>query len=362
MQANEIKNYLYEDPERIHQVLEHFEFHSINIHHDEIRCAVPGGSNKTSVAVKVVPELFATSYSDQLSYRGDLLGLIETSSGKDFGYVMREIHYIFAIPYKSANKKVDLLKGLRKYKKRGAKLEDRENVKYTPHKLDEFIHKQHKMMIEEAISPKVLDKFKICFDPRQSRIIIPHFDWIEHDKIVGLVGRHTEKDTDILKELAIPKYFNYIKGYEKTRNLFGYNHSVEHIQENKQIIIFESEKSVMKHHTIEREKGYSVSVGGHEILPVQVEFILKNTSIDTEIIIAFDKDIMTNQLEQEDINRSEGKQDLGELELLCKKFSKFRKTSYIMDKYNLIGEKDSPIDRGIKRWNYLLKHRIEVMN
>ena len=91
--------------------------------------------------------------------------------------------------------------------------------------------------------------------------------------------------------------------------------------------------------------GYSVSIGGHEISEMQKNFIIKNTTEDTEIIIAFDKDIM---------------KDESYLVNHCRMFSKYRKTSYVYDKYNIIGEKDSPIDCGYKRWAYLLKHRINI--
>ena len=41
----------------------------------------------------------------------------------------------------------------------------------------------------------------------------------------------------------------------------------------------------------------------------------------------------------------------------AKKLMPFKKVSYIYDTYNLLGEKDSPIDKGYKVWKYLLKWR-----
>ena len=32
--------------------------------------------------------------------------------------------------------------------------------------------------------------------------------------------------------------------------------------------------------------------------------------------------------------------------------------SYIIDKWSLLGEKDSPVDKGIKRWKFLYEHRV----
>lgn len=360
MQATELKRYLYEDVDRIYKSLEHFDFHEIwQNSSEEIRCALPGHENKTSVAVKLTPELFATSYSDDMDYRGDILGLFESVSGKDFAYVIRQLHRLFNLSFNGKSKKVDLLKGMRKYKK-GKSYSDFENEKYAPSILNKFVPLPHKSIIEEAISPSVCRQFNICFDPVTSRIIIPHFDWVDTDKVVGLVGRHTESNPEILKSLNITRYFNLISGYRKSSNLFAWSESKEFVDKHKKLVIFEAEKSVMKLATIEKGEGYAVSVGGHEISSAQVDFILKNTDTDTEIIIAFDKDIMIKQAEQDNKNMLEGSEDDGDLVSVCRKFSKFRKTSYVFDNYGLIEEKDSPIDRGVKRWRFLEKHRIEV--
>lgn len=115
------------------------------------------------------------------------------------------------------------------------------------------------------------------------------------------------------------------------------------------IILFEAEKSVLKQFTITKGEGYSVALGGHSISEEQVEFILKNTPGDCEVVLAFDKDVITDP-------------DFGEegFKEIANKFKPFRKVSYICDKYNVLGEKDSPIDKGIKLWNVLLDFRKEL--
>lgn len=359
MQASELKEYLYEDIDRIFKTLEHFGFHDVwQNTSEEVRCALPGRENNTSVSVKIQPQLFATSYSDDANYRGDIFGLIETVADKKFKDIMWEIHNLFGIPmvYKEG-KSVDLLKDLRKYK-RGYKDSERENVKYTPSVLKNYIHKPHKTLIEEAISPKIVDMFDVCFDPERSRIVFPHYDWEETDKIVGLQGR-TTMSSEVAKELNVPKYWNYIP-YIKGINLYGWHLAKDNIKEKKMMIIFEGEKSTLKHFTQERGKGFSVSLGGHEITKEQIKFIINNTSEDVEIVIAFDKDIMLKQGEVDKQNLENNENKLGELEETCRLFSKYRKTSYIYDKFNLLEGKDSPIDRGVKIFSYLLKYRIEV--
>ena len=358
MQARELKLYLLEDTDRIYKLLEEFGFHAMWLNSEEIRCATPNGTNRTSVSIKLVEELYATSFDDELGYRGDLLGLLQEAGDTTFANVMRRAHSAFGLKYDGkVSKKIDLLKNVRRFKRGNS--QPIEVKKYDRSILEQYIKKPHASMIEEAISPDVLDMYDIRYDVRRDRVIFPHFDWEDKDKVVGIQGR-TTLSSELAKELNVPKYWNYITGYRKSNNLYSFSFNKENIEKNKMIILFEGEKSVLKQATIERGKGYAVALGGHEISEQQKNFILKNTSEDVEVVIAFDKDIMENQPNTGNYNIENDENELGELELACKMFSKFRKTSYVYDKYGILNEKDSPIDRGVKRWSYLLNNRIEV--
>lgn len=345
MQAKELKLYLLEDTDRIISLLEDFGFHDAWINSDEIRCATPSGTNRTSVAIKLVDELFATSFDDEFGYRGDLLGLLQEAGDTTFSNVMSRIHNKFNLPHTSKKEinKLDLLKDVRKFKK-GHKREVKIK-KYDRSTLNQFIKKPHASMIEEAISPQVLEQADIMFDPRQDRIVFPHFYW-EDGSLVGIQGR-TTLSSELAKELNVPKYWNYKKGYKKSANLYFFNVIKDNLEDSKMIILFEGEKSALKQATQEKGKGYSVALGGHEISRAQVSIILKETPVDTEVVIALDKDVMADE------------QYLKEQ---CSKFSKFRKTSYIYDRYDILGEKDSPIDKGYRIFRHLLKYRIDYEN
>lgn len=52
---------------------------------------------------------------------------------------------------------------------------------------------------------------------------------------------------------------------------------------------------------------------------------------------------------------SKENEDADFIEKQARKFSQFRRTSYVWDTHDLLDEKDSPIDKGYKVWNYLLK-------
>lgn len=353
MQAKELKSYLIEDKDRIEKVLDYYDFHSVWYSGDEIRCAPPESDNRTAVSIRLTEDLYAANYSELKPYHGDLFGLLQEISDSSFRDVMKTLHNLFGLEMKGGKvtKKLDLLADIRKYKK-GAKREVKENIKHEKKVLEKFVKMPHAAIIQECISPAICNMFDVSYDPDQGRIIFPHYDWIETDKIVGITGR-TTMESEVAKQLDVPKYWNYIKGYRKTNNLYGFNLAKDNLAESKMLIIFEAEKSTLKQFTIERGKGFSSSVGGHEISQQQVDFILKNTEPDTEIVIAFDKDVMVSVAK----DGTTGEQILKDT---CAMFSTFRKTSYIFDSHNILGDKDSPIDCGFKIWQHLLKWRVKV--
>ena len=358
MQAKELKKYLSEDTDRIVKVLEHFNFHNIWLRNDELRCATPTGDNNTSVSIRVDEELFSSSYSDLKPYHGDIYGLIEVHSNKTFVDIIRDIHTMFSLPIvgNKNKKKIDMLADFRPYMNRRRVKSNEDNKKFNRDILNKYMPRDHVSMLEEAISPKVLRQFDVRFDAKREQIIMPHYDWKEHDYVVGIKSRIT-MDGETAEEFGVSKYTNIIKGYKKTNNLYGWHLAHEHVNDKKMLIIFESEKSVMKHFTIERGDGFSVSTGGHDRLSLeQKRFIVQNTGLETEIVFAFDKDISTQAIEGE-AKKGEPTQFIQDV---CKDIATFRKVSFIYDRFGLLQEKDSPIDRGLRIWKFLLSDRMTV--
>ena len=361
LNAKELKEYINQDTQRIFKILEGGGCHHLwnNDSNDEIRGAVPDGDNKTALVVKRGKQLFTTIYDPSYNFTGDIIGAVQKLKHLSFRDTIVLIHSYLGLSISATTSKkhkdpLELLKPF-VHGRHGSCITNKRNKLYGEHKLNRFIPSLHKNIIEEGISPKVAHTFRVCYDPEKSRIIFPHYDWIEYDKIVGIKGR-TTLDGDVAKELNVPKYWNYIKGYQKTLNLYGYNFSKENIDKTKMIILFEAEKSVMKQFTFTRGKGFSVALGGHSISDEQVRFILSHTANDVEVVFAYDKDVQINT------ELDTGEKYIGRdyLKSQCKKFMGLRKTSYIYDKYDLLAEKSSPIDETIKKWNYLLKWRVSL--
>lgn len=355
MDANGIKDYMRHDFDKIERLLESIGCHKIweSSRGREVRCASPDGTNKTSISIKM-DSLKASHYSSGEKIGTDIIGLVGHFKKYSFPESLRYISAFFGLSKGTFKAKEDHLSHFKKHKKKtgsGVKLSEIDVEKFPKTMLNNYIQLPHYELFKEGIVPQVQEQYNICYDDKLDRILFPHFSFDNKDEIVGIAGR-TLASKEMMDNFDIPKYWNYIKGYMKMYNLYGFSHAIEHIKKQKCMVIFEAEKSVLKLATFEKGEGYGTAVGCHELSDVQVKIIIQLTPPDTEIVIAFDKDVMTMEDE-------EGKHIGVEfLEKTCKKLTPYRKVSYIYDKYDILEEKSSPIDEGIKKWEYLFKHRV----
>lgn len=362
MKAKELKEYLLEDLYRVRKVLESIGCHSLWETGDEIRCAPPDSPNHTAISVNI-ETLYTCHYRRDDSFRGDIIGLVQELRDESFPEALRYIKSLFGLTSKYVKEdKKDPLSTFKAIRKSHKKIESLDEIvdevpKFGLEAISDFILLPHISLLYEGIMPQTAELFKIGYDPILDRIIFPHFNYDDKNAIVGITGRTTRSKEEI-EQLMIPKYWNYIKGYKKMYNLYGFSHSLKFAIENKLLVIFEAEKSVLKNHTQTRNKGFSCSVGGHEISSVQLQIIMRYLPVDVEVCIAFDKDIMSLKDRDGNLTDEDGNL-LGELYLKkhAERFSKYRKASYIFDSDNLLDDFDSPIDKGYKIFHRLLDER-----
>lgn len=356
MNAEQLKEWLKEDLERIEKLLELSGCQHIWRTGGEIRSTTPDGTNATAVSVNT-DTLYCHIYRSKAPFGGDILSLIQHFRKENFGQTVKYIKSVFGLSSGySKVEKVDPLAVFKKIRRKNRIITDISELeieKFGMEKLSDYILMPHISLFHEGITLQTQEIFKVGYSPTTDRIIFPHFSYDDINAVVGITGR-TLRSKEEIEEFQIPKYFNFIKGYKKMYNLYGFSHSAPNLEESKMLVIFEAEKSVQKQWSMTRNKGYSSSVGGHELSDIQVQIILQNTPHDTEIVIAFDKDVM--------MMKDEDGKDIGEQYLIdtCNKIAKYRKVSYIFDTYNILGEKDSPVDKGVKIWNHLLKFRKTV--
>lgn len=259
----------------------------------------------------------------------DVLDIIESKTSMvDFGFEM---------PYEPINQKYQINNRII------------ELPEYPKGILNVFSEYYCQEWIKEDITEDVMRRYNILYSISQNAIVIPHYDI--NNRLVGIRRRALNKE-DAEKAKYMPIIIEgKVYSHPLSLNLYGLNNNIEAINNKKSIILFEAEKSVLKAASYYKDNN-SVAVCGSNFNKMQLNLLLYKTNIK-EVIIAFDK-------EYEKINSNEANKYFEKLEKLCKKYNKYYNFSFIFDKDNLIGYKDSPIDRGQEIFEELLKKRIVV--
>ena len=318
-------------------ILEKLDCHSIKEYTTEFRCGLPGHESKNKVSVKK-DSLLCMVYGSENTIRGDIITLIMEISNIGFIKALKWLHEILGLEFKKVvvkkeeNKK-DPLHIFKRIKRRiYAK---KEVCPLNEDALRKYQILPHINWIKEGIVPSVQKSFEIAYDHRSKRILIPHRHW-STGELVGVIGRTTVENHDLFD---IPKYFP-IHSYPKSQNVFGLYQNYAAIQREGKVIVFESEKSVLKAATYGYNNSVAVcGIAGGKFVNDQVQILI---GLNVDIILALDKGI------SEEVNKN-----------ICRQFKGIRNAGYIWDDHGLLDDKDAPIDKGLKRWKYLLKRGVK---
>lgn len=220
---------------------------------------------------------------------------------------------------------------------------------YSSHILDVFSKQYCSEWLQEGIKPDTMDKYNIRYSISQNKIIIPHYDL--NNRLIGIRGRALNPE-DIIGGKYKPIFIEgKMYNHPLSLNLYGLNFNIEEIKKTKTVILFESEKSVL---LLDSFLGTSngVAVCGSNFNKNQLLILLRNVQV-ANIIIAFDK-------EYEKYGSQESEKYIAKLRSIGQKYGKYCNFYYIADKENLLGYKDSPIDKGIDVFNYLLSKKMLI--
>ena len=203
---------------------------------------------------------------------------------------------------------------------------------------------------KEGITKEVCDFHNICYNPSSQAIVIPHYN--ENNELVGIRERTLIKENEQFGKyrpmLLNKKMYNHPLGF----NLFNLNNSKENIKILKKVIIFEGEKSPLLYASyFGQENDITVACCGSSLSSYQVD-LLMDLGVE-EIIIAFDKQF-------KEIGDEEWKGWTKKLKQIHQKYGAKVQISYIFDKQNLLGYKDSPIDCGKEIFLKLYKERVRL--
>lgn len=156
--------------------------------------------------------------------------------------------------------------------------EKRELLNYPKQLLDLYPNSISSLFLKDGLNEITQALFDIRYDKESDRILIPV---IFKNNLVGMIGRYNSFEVP----KKIPKYFPILV-YPKSEILFGYDLCESSIKSNGNVILVESEKSVMK--SIQVGLFNTLAVGGSNVSKSQIN-LLKNLNVKN-IFVCFDSD------------------------------------------------------------------------
>lgn len=286
----------------------------------------------------LISTILGLEFSDSYKYLASFLG-VRTKQRRKIGF-------------KKIDKNEDL-KFLKVNKNKNYRLKPKEVI-YSDNVLKVFDNAITEDWLEEGITYNTAEKYELGFYINQNCMTIP----VRNIKgeLIGIRKRNYFTDELEKGRKYVPIAIQGILYKFPTANsLYGIYQNQNDIRKYKRAILFESEKSVLK---MEAMYNYNISLGiyGMNLSPFQADMI-KSLEVE-EVIIALDC-----QYEQDKIEDL-GTKEYSEFTLYLKKVSKivkrFEKTSNVsilMDFDNMLEYKDSPIDKGRKIFEKLLKNK-----
>ena len=327
----QILKYIYEE-QKIEEIYEKLGCQNIKFEQNDklISAALPDGDNSRSVQTYCDDENLV-SFIRTRGIKGNIFNVIgyirhgctTHEETKEKLYEIKKWIYVELglKDLKLPEPKEDPLKWLKEIQKERQYYENKLNKVLPEDIMNQYIPYPHMRWIKEGISYETQILFGVGYDLFAERIVFAIHN--KNGEIVGVKGRYVGGDKNTLDNIKYIYLYSCNKGWE----LFNLHRALPHIEEEKQVIVVEGEKSTM----LLWEYGFKncVAIGGSDLSEQQVK-MLKDLGLDVEIVLAYDQD------KDKDFIREQLKK------FGCWKST--RKISVIFDKDNLLKPKMSPCD------------------
>lgn len=197
--------------------------------------------------------------------------------------------------------------------------------------LEKFEKRQDKLQVwrDEGISDESLTKFQVFYDAFSNRLVYPIRN--KDGKIVNIGGRTLDPDW---KEKKLRKYTYFYPWNNGMNIIYGLFENLEEILTNHEIILFEGAKSVM----IADSFGIK-NTGALLTSHISAAQFLILAALGCRVVLALDNDV--------DVRSDHN----------AKKLKRYVHVSYLHDNEGILGEKDSPVDKGKEVFLNLLQNR-----
>lgn len=339
MTIKSLKKYIYEN-NKIEFVLDSIGCHHIKHHlnKDFYSCGNYNGDNIGAINVYNNEYLNVSNWTRPKDFdeSSDIITLTQYNKQCSFVEAIKYLHSILGLEYNKTwkqQKKEKKFDPLAIFKKRRSKKRafDPDEVRVLDEDaLDEYVPILHIDWLREGIMPWTRDKFGICYSYKRKRVVIPHRHWLS-GKLLGVNMRTTIENSE---ELGIKKYY-LTEGYNKSGNLYGLYENYDAIRKAGYVVVVEAEKSVLKRDSLNDPT--LVAISGKTLSEEQRRILI---GLNIDIIIALDNDV-----------------SIDEVRHTCESFYRIRHVYYLKDIDGILGEKDSPVDKGNRVYNFLFNHR-----
>ena len=231
-------------------------------------------------------------YLDSMQYKcwscgfsGDTISLVQHVKHLDFNqaitYICSTLH--LQVGQVEQNEQLDNWAELRRFLP-NAEPEPCKLATYDPAVLSLFDHLYPQDWLDYGITKDTLDKFGVGWYARQACISIPV---VFNGQLVGVRGRYTrERDVVKGKYRPICTLDGQVLKLATSEVLYGYDQNKGAIEKSRQVVLFESEKSVLKAPSFNVHN--SLAVFGSNISKRHIQLLLELGV--NEVVLAFDND------------------------------------------------------------------------
>lgn len=231
----EIKKELLDNPEKLKELLEYFNFYNIHIHQSYISFGRAQGTSKKSIVIRLIKNdyLYVIDYARNINK--DIFTYISEQRLIDFKDIITVVRRILNIDdFSLLNESHGIFGGFyEKIRKRNEYI----IRTYDESILDKYIPLANKRFIKDNISITAQQFFNIRYDVESQGIVIPIHNQI--GELIGIKVRCNYKVQD-----GEVKYY-YLIPCQMSQTLYGYSQNYNYLVNNV-IYIFESEKAVMQ--------------------------------------------------------------------------------------------------------------------
>ena len=258
----EIKKELLDNPEKLEELLEYFNFYNIHIHQSYISFGRAIDSSKKSIVIRLEKNdyLYVSDYARNINQ--DLFTYISEQRLVDFKDIIAVVRKILKIDDFSIFREPQGIFG-------GFYEKIRKKNEYTCRTYDESILNKYVALanmrfIRDNITIETQQFFNIRYDVESQGIVIPI-----HNQIGELIGAKVRCNYDV--QDGEMKYY-YLIPCQMSQTLYGYSQNYNYLVNNV-IYIFESEKSVMQCYSYGIRN--CVALGSGSISRKQVQMLLE---------------------------------------------------------------------------------------